>query len=173
MGTGIIICGLNGVGKSTLGKALAEKLGYYFIDSEDLYFSKQMDDYSFSSQRTNKEAEEILFSKIQKHNNFVLASVKGNYGESFYSFIHYVILLDVPKDIRLDRVKNRSFQKFGNRMLQGGDLYEQEKAFFEFVKSRNEKTVEKWIKTLNCPVIKLDGAKPIEENVNTIIDMVK
>ena len=39
MATGIIICGLNGAGKSTFGKALAEKLGCYFIDSEDLYFS--------------------------------------------------------------------------------------------------------------------------------------
>ncbi len=30
MGTGIIICGLNGTGKSTLGKALAEKLHFLF-----------------------------------------------------------------------------------------------------------------------------------------------
>ena len=38
MRTGIIICGLNGVGKSMLGKALAEKLDFYFIDNEDLFF---------------------------------------------------------------------------------------------------------------------------------------
>ena len=38
----------------------------------------------------------------------------------------------------MQRVKNRSFQKFGNRMLPGGDLYEQEEEFFEFVKSRLE-----------------------------------
>ena len=31
MGTGIIVCGLNGTGKSTLGKALAEELGHHFI----------------------------------------------------------------------------------------------------------------------------------------------
>ena len=36
MGTGIIVCGLNGTGKSTLGKALAEALGHHFIDSEDI-----------------------------------------------------------------------------------------------------------------------------------------
>ncbi|MDU4976211.1 MAG: shikimate kinase, partial [Hungatella hathewayi] len=34
-----MICGLNGTGKSTLGKALAEKLHFYFIDNENLYFS--------------------------------------------------------------------------------------------------------------------------------------
>ncbi|MDE6412414.1 MAG: hypothetical protein K2K42_00745, partial [Eubacterium sp.] len=121
----------------------------------------------------DKEAEKILFSKIEKHNDFVLASVKGNYGKEFYSFINYAVLLNVPKDIRLERVKNRSFQKFGNRMLPNGDLYEQEEAFFEFVKSRNENAVEKWIKNLYCPVIKLDGTKSIDENVNYIIQLIK
>ena len=172
MVTGIIICGLNGTGKSTLGKALAEKLDYYFIDSEDLYFSKQNDGYNFASQRTDREAKEILFNKIEKHNDFVFASVKGNYGEDFYSFINYIVLLNVPKDIRLQRVKNRSFQKFGNRMLPNGDLHEQEEAFFEFVKSRDENTVDEWVKTLSCPVIRLDGTKPVAENVNIIIDKI-
>ena len=32
MGIGIQICGLNGCGKSTLGRALAEKIGFHFID---------------------------------------------------------------------------------------------------------------------------------------------
>ena len=32
---GILICGLNGTGKSTLGRMLAERLGYCFIDNED------------------------------------------------------------------------------------------------------------------------------------------
>ena len=41
MGTGIMICGLNGTGKSTLGKALAEKLHFYFIDNEISIFPGQ------------------------------------------------------------------------------------------------------------------------------------
>ena len=173
MATGIIICGLNGAGKSIFGKALAEKLGCYFIDSEDLYFSKQSDGYNFSSQRTDREAKEILFNKIEKHNDFVFASVKGNYREDFYSFINYVVLLNVPKDIRLQRVKDRSYRKFGNRILPNGDLYEQEKVFFESVKSRNENFVEEWVQSLDCTTIRLDGTKPVEENVNLISNMIK
>lgn len=38
MGTGILICGLNGCGKSTIGKARATKIGFHFIDNEDLFF---------------------------------------------------------------------------------------------------------------------------------------
>lgn len=45
MGAGIMVCGLNGSGKSTLGKALAEKLGFHFIDNEDLFFPKTNPNY--------------------------------------------------------------------------------------------------------------------------------
>ncbi len=173
MGTGIIICGLNGTGKSTLGKALAGKLNFYFIDNEDLYFPKIDPTYIYAAPRTHEEAEKLLLNEIEKHENFVFASVKGDYGETIYPFFRYAVLIDVPKDIRIERVKNRSFQKFGNRMLLGGDLYEQEERFFDFVESRAENTVEKWIQSLNCPIIRIDGTKPIEENINLIIEQIK
>lgn len=173
MGTGIIICGLNGAGKSTLGKALAEKLHFYFIDNEDLYFPKVDPAYIYAAPRTREEVERLLLHKIQKHENFVFSSVKGDYGEAVYPFFQYAVWMDVPKDIRIERVKNRSFQKFGNRMLPGGDLYEQEERFFDLVKSRAENTVEKWIQSLSCPIIRIDGTKSIEENIAIIIEQIQ
>lgn len=133
VGTGIVICGLNGAGKSTLGKALAEKLDFYFIDNEDLFFPKTDPNYIYASPRTREEAEKMLFHAIKVHENFVFAAVKGDYGESIYPFFQYAVLIDTPKDIRVQRVKKRSFQKFGNRMLPGGDLHEQEEKFFELL----------------------------------------
>ncbi len=152
-----------------MGKALAEKLHFYFIDNEDLYFPKTDPNYMYASPRTREEAKKLLFREIKAHENFVFASVKGDYGEEIYPFFQYVILIDVPKDIRMERVKKRSFQKFGNRMLPGGDLHEQEEGFFEFVKSRAENTVKEWVQLLSCPIIRIDGTKPIEENIDFII----
>ena len=51
-----------------------------------------------------------------------------------------VIYLQVPLDIRFNRVKQRAFDKFGDRVLVGGDMYEQEQEFFDFVV---QKTMEK------------------------------
>lgn len=82
-------------------------------------------------------------------------------------------MIDVPRDIRIQRVKNRSFQKFGERMLLGGDLHEQEEKFFDFVKSRPENTVEEWVKSLKCPILRIDGTKPIEENVDFIMEQIQ
>ena len=173
MGIGIIICGLNGSGKSTLGKALAEKLNFHFVDIEDLYFSKMNSCYVYSSSRTHAEVEKLLFDEIKAHENFVFASVKGDFGKHIYPFFQYAVLIDVPKDIRIQRVRDRSFQKFGNRMLMGGDLYEQEEKFFEFVKSRPENTVEEWVESLKCPIIRIDGTKSIEKNVYYIIEQIQ
>ena len=172
MGTGIVICGLNGVGKSTLGKALAANLGFHFIDIEDLYFPKTDPHYIYASPRTRDEAQKLLLRAINVHESFVLASVTGDYGEAFHSAFQYAVLVSVPKEIRLQRVKDRSFQKFGDRMLPGGDLYEREEKFFELVKSRTENTVEDWVQTLDCPVIRIDGTKPVEENTKLIIKQI-
>ena len=168
MGTGILVCGLNGVGKSTLGKALAKKMGYYFIDDEDLHFPGTDPLHTYASPRTRGEAEKLLLSEIATHENFIFASVKGDYGKAVLTSIHYAVLIDVPRDIRIQRVKERSYQRFGSRMLPGGDLYEQEERFFDFVTSRAENTVEEWAKTLSCPIIRVDGTRPIAENINLI-----
>ena len=169
MGTGILLCGLNGVGKSTLGKALAYKLNYRFIDNEDLYFPKTDPNYLYAVERTREEVERLLFEEIKTYENFVFTSVKGNYGDPEHPFFQYAVLIEVPRELRLQRVKNRSFQKFGDRMLPGGDLYESEERFFDFVKNRSENTVEEWAKGLSCPIIRIDGTKSIEENVDFII----
>lgn len=53
--------------------------------------------------------------------------------------------------------------------MEQGNLYEQEKQFFDLVKSREECGIEEWIQGLKCPVIKIDGIKPIGENRDLII----
>lgn len=168
MGTGIMVCGLNGAGKSTLGRVLAEELHFHFIDNEDLYFPKTDPDNIFADPRTRKEVEELLFHEINTHENFVFASVKGDYGEMIYPCFRYAVLVDVPKKIRMERVRNRSFQRFGDRMLSGGDLHEQEERFFAMVESRAENMVEEWVRALSCPVIRVDGTRPVEDNVKFI-----
>ena len=115
-----------------------------------------------------REAERLLSGRIKAHENFILASVTGNYGQDITSFFKYAVFVDVARKIRLQRVRSRSFEKFGDRILPGGDLYEQEERFFDFAASRNEKLVEEWIRSLSCPVIRVDGTKPVEENAELL-----
>lgn len=76
-----------------------------------------------------------------------------------------VLYLSAPSEIRLERVKQRSYDKFGEGILPGSDMYEKEQRFFDFVVSRSMEKTEQWLKTLSCPVICADGTKAITDNV--------
>ena len=136
MGIGIQICGLNGCGKSTLGKALAERIGLHFIDNEHLYFSRPNADKPYANPKSRAEVERLLMDEVNEYPDFVFSAVKGDYGKDIVPMYNYVVVIDVPKEIRTQRVRNRSFQKFEDRMLIGGDLYGQEEAFFEMAAGR-------------------------------------
>lgn len=173
MGAGIMVCGLNGSGKSTLGKALAEKLGFHFIDNEDLFFPKTNPNYRYAAPRTREAAERLLAEEVKIHENFVFAAVRGDYGAELLPLYQYVVLIEAPKELRLQRIKNRSFQRFGTRILPGGDLYEMENAFFEMVSTRTEQYVEEWGRSLDCPVIRADGTKLAEEILLSVMAQMK
>ena len=168
---GILICGLNGAGKSTLGKRLAERLGWQFIDNEDLYFPKTDTKYAYSKPRGKEEVIRLLEERIEKDRRFVFAAVKGDYGDKLLSLLDCIIVVSVPRETRHARVRERSLRKFGDRILDGGDLAQRENAWFAQVESRPEDYVEKWLTTTDCPIIRVDGTRPIEENVEHLVSV--
>ena len=170
---GLIICGMNGSGKSTLGRALAETLGWRFIDNEDLYFPKADPAHPFAVERTQEEVERLLLAEVRRDERFVFAAVRGNYGAAVLPYYKAAVLVEVPRDIRLERVMARSFAKFGEHMLPGGDLYESEKRFYDLVAARPEDYATRWLDTVDIPVLRVDGTRPVGENVALISDWLR
>ena len=166
---GILICGLNGTGKSTLGRVLADRMGYEFIDNEDLWFPKADPSYTFSASRSEEEVTRLLEERISANNRFIFAAVRGNYGSKLIASLDHIVLIEVPKQIRSRRVRERSYQKFGDRILPGGDLYDRENSWFSLTDSRPDTYVTDWLKTLDRPVIRIDGTLPVEENVDCLV----
>ena len=169
MGSVILVCGLNGVGKSTMAKALAERLNLRFVDIEDIYFSRQDNpDYPYEKSRPYEEVVSMLTNIANGEIDFVLASVTGSFGDEFISNLKCVISIEVPKEIRLKRVHNRSYMLFGEKSCKGGDYYEQIKSFHNFCASRDDNLVNDWLSTLCCPIFRVDGTLPISDNVNQL-----
>ena len=168
---GILICGLNGSGKSTLGKVLSERIGYTLIDNEDLFFPREDRTYIFSSPRSREEAIRILEEKIAGNRDFVFAAVKGDYGDRLLASLDHIVLMEVPREIRRERVRERSLKRFAARILPGGDLYEKEEAWFALTDSRPEDYTLRWLESVDCPVIRLDGTLPPEENTEYLLSI--
>ena len=68
MTIGISVCGLNGCGKSTLGRALAKELGFHFIDNENIYFSRTDENEPYVNPKSCADVEQLLMKKIKKLN---------------------------------------------------------------------------------------------------------
>lgn len=166
MTQGIAIVGLNGSGKTTLGRALAERLGYYRMDVEDYYFPKS--DVPYAVARGRDEVERMMLADIEKHGDFVLSAVCADFAliEKYYSLVVY---LEAPKEERMERIRRRSIDRFGERVLPGGDLYESEENFFAFAAKRTPEKIEKWVKNVGCPIIRIDSRKPTDELVTDIL----
>jgi adenylate kinase family enzyme len=164
---GIRIFGLNGCGKSTVGAALAKRLGYKHMDIEDYVFEPS--DVTYAHPRSRDEYICLMLADAAKYPKFVLSAVDKDFGDEITSRLILAVWLDAPHDVRMERIRKRTSDKFGDRILGGGDLYEQEQKFFDFVASRSLSSVELFANTLTCPVLKVDGTKAVSEIVDEIM----
>ncbi|MDR2515112.1 MAG: hypothetical protein LBD02_07915 [Christensenellaceae bacterium] len=83
----------------------------------------------------------------------------------------------VPTETRLERVRAREAALFGQRLLPGGDLHENHLRFLAQVADYDggeppavcRRRDEQSIARLRCPVLRVDGGKPIAESAAWIM----
>ena len=182
---GIAIMGLNGAGKSTLAHALAKRCGFFEMDAEDYYFPQQREGrrralencaggndegLPFADARTGEEAEAAILHDVRLHERFVLSGVTMNWCGEILSRIDLAFVIRTPQQERLKRIQDREIRRFGSRVLEGGDMFEQQAKFREMAKSRDFRVVEESAAKLGCPVILLDGTRKVEENLRTVME---
>lgn len=123
----------------------------------------------FSRPRTKEEVQSGLLRELDAHPRFILSGVTMNWPEEILAKIGIAFWVQAPLELRLRRIGEREERRFGARVLPGGDMYEQQKAFREMVAGRDPKTIEQTAARLHCPVYPLDGTLPVEENVARIL----
>ena len=174
MSKGIMIAGAAGVGKTTLGKELAKRLYFQHLDLDDYYYRWDTE-LPYSESPPHDEIRACVMNDIVKHPNFVMS---GTIGSILWDLVNplfdLAVLLFVPAAIRQERLRERAFVRYGQRVLLGGDMYEEHQKFYadvELYETGTHPTVpvtlerhERWAKELSCPVLRLDGTKSIYEN---------
>ncbi len=165
---GIIIMGLNGCGKTTVGRMLAEELGYFRMDAEDYYFLKP-GDYSLS--RPQEEVHRLMEMDAYEHGHFVLSCVRCNVTDTLVSLVDLAVVLRTAPETRAARIVEREERRFGSRVLPGGDMYQSQQDFHAFAARRTEAYVDVSLCRLSCPIIEIDTLLAPQEIVKRIIQV--
>lgn len=163
---GIIVFGANGSGKTTLGRAVAKNLGFIHIDHEAYAFKESI--LPYAEERPYEECLKFMLKDIKKHGAFVLSAVTGDFGDEIPKFYQLAVYLSVPLDLRIKRMEQREYERHGERIREGGDMYESHRRFINFATFRSLSKIDQWANTLSCPTMYIDGTEDWRVNARKI-----
>ncbi len=169
----IHIMGASGTGTSTLGDLLSMNLPHTYLDTDDYFWTTK-----FTKQREVSQRRRMLKKDLALNKNVILSGAVCGWGDNLKNYFDLVIFLWVPEDIRLERLKEREFQRYGNKILVGGSKYEQSKTFLDWASLydsggmdvRSKKSHEHWMTDLPCPVLKIEGDYSGSERVDIVLN---
>lgn len=106
----------------------------------------------------------------------MLAGSVCGWGDAAIELFELAVFVETPTDIRLERLRAREQCRFGERLLASGDMHSHHTAFMAWAASydddsidiRSRKMHEEWLHRLACPVVRIDGSRPIDTNMEAL-----
>ena len=161
MTRGIILLGASGSGITTLGRELAQVLGFAHFDVETYWFCES--DIPYTVIRPQEERSAMLLADMKKHGSFVLSGDVSTWSDEFLPLFDLAIILSAPKDARMKRIEQRGYARWGDRVRVGGDMYESEQKFKELAALRDVAALEQKANSYPCPVINVENIGDLRE----------
>ncbi len=174
----IHIFGASGSGVTTLGKALSAKLKTQYFDSDDFYWEKS--DPPFTVRRNQQEREQLVDETLAKHPAYILGGSIIGWGKQWLSAFDLVVFLYLPPNIRLDRLRKREMERYGDIIFTNAhrnELYEQ---FIDWAAGYDESKItsgtrtlanhEAWLQKLICKRLEMRGDFTVDERIKMVIE---
>lgn len=148
----IHILGPSGSGTTTLGRLLSEQLDSPFFDCDDFFWEET--EVPYTQIRPKEKRSELLKKEIESNSSWVISGASPGWGDILLEKADLIILLYTDREERLERLSRREREQFGHRIMPGGDMYENHKAFLEWaagydeggMEMRSRARLEAWVK---------------------------
>lgn len=174
MARGIIIFGPAGSGKTSLGKLVAKKLDFPYFDIDDYIWRKDTDK-PFTVMYPREEKINRLMTDISRGTHFVMAGSMDSFNAPFVPLFDLAIHITASISNRLLRINKREYERYGDRIMEGGDMYEEHCRFLD-ISARYDtdgspcmSTHSQWANSLPCKVLRINGDEELNENVAIIV----
>lgn len=171
----IHILGASGSGTTTLAEELAKELKCSHYDSDDYFWEKT--EPPFQQKRPVEERQNKLETDLLNSEDFVLSGSLCGWGDKFIPLFDLVVFLWIPEDIRISRILNRESERYGEKIREGGSMYESSQAFIKWaseydtgdVNMRSKIRHELWLSELCCDVIRIEEDIDVVEKLSIIL----
>jgi adenylate kinase family enzyme len=176
----IHVTGASGCGVSTLGAALARRLGAAHLDTDAFYWLPTQPPFEASRPIPERLAMlEAAFASAA--DGWVLSGSLDGWGDPLIAHFGQVIFLTAPTQVRLARLRERERARYGAAIDEGGPSHAHYLDFMAYAEGydtgqfartmtgRYRARHETWLARLACPVLRLDGAQPTERLVGAAL----
>jgi len=159
----LTIFGGSGSGTTTLGKSLAERLNWAYLDADDYYWKPTNPPYQ--EKYALEERDFKLNRDFGAAENAILSASMATWGEHWASAFDLAIFLKIPATLRMERLQLREIDRYGDKLKTNPQIIQQSKAFLEWAAKYDNPNFDgksitqhqNWAKKLSCPILKLDG----------------
>jgi adenylate kinase family enzyme len=170
------IVGASGAGVTTLGRALAGALATPHHDTDDYYWHPTAPPYR--QKRDVADRLRLMREIFLDRADWVLSGSLDDWGGAVVPLFDLVVFVRVPTEVRLRRLRDREARRFGRTATSpGGWRYQETEEFIEWASHYDDGTREgrnlprhlKWLDTMTCPVVRIDGTRPILDLVDVVV----
>ena len=127
----IYVFGASGSGTTTLGAAIAKSAKLKHVDCDDHFWAPSNPPYS---QKLPPADRVISIRNAISKGGWVLSGSCTGWGDEIIQDTDLIVFITINSEIRMRRLLVREEQKFGDRIKQGGDMYEIHRDFIAWAK---------------------------------------
>lgn len=189
--TNLYLVGMMGAGKTTIGRKLANRLGYHFFDTDALIEQatgqKVNDLFAREGEAAFRQIETQVLSQVATHTNLVVATGGGIVTQQMnWSYLHHgvVLWLDVPLPVLISRLSNDTTRpllkdvdlatKLKDLMAERGEQYAQADIRIEYEGRSVGKTCDRIMAALESrlrpdPKLAVDQIEINQTSINPVV----
>ncbi len=169
------LTGASGSGTTTLGRALAERLGYAHLDTDDFYWLPT--DPPYQASRPIGERLGLLGERLDAAERWVLSGSLAGWGDPLIPRFDAVVFLAVPAKLRMARLRARERARYGAAIDPGGPRHAASEAFLVWAEAydegdhtiRSRSRHDLWLRQLPCPVIRMEDADTVAVRLRRLL----
>jgi adenylate kinase family enzyme len=171
----IHIMGASCAGSTTLGNALGRRLNIPYLDTDDYFWAPSKIPYTIK--RAPVERINMLKNDVEAHTDCIVGGSLVSWGDEWKELFDLIVFLYIPQDIRLERLKAREFERYGDQIYTDPERIELYRNFMEWAAKYEDRTFtgrnlqlhEDWLNAATGKVVEIRGDTTIEERMQLVL----